>query len=181
MKQLLDALTVVTSKFINLSKERGELDTAGKNARLELEAAAGEGPLADARIARRISAANQTLDAVSARRAYISTQLRPIVGQTKEALRTADGAWTSVIRANGNRIAAAFYAANVLFFAGNLRECQRNLNHEILPAWQENNRALWLMNACELTEDNLIQYVRSFLNKVEEHYERLDLTLGTEK
>jgi hypothetical protein len=115
MTKNINTLAAIARKFKNLTAEKIALAGREKQARQDLVQAASAGPLEDSRIARKISDSNATLDAVHARRAFIDRELCPSLGQMKDALRAADNQWTRIVRAEGDRIAANFYAVNAQF------------------------------------------------------------------
>jgi hypothetical protein len=177
MKKHLDALILVVQTFQSLVAEKADLDSRERQAREDLTSAAGEGPLDDPKIARKVSAANATLDAVNARRGHVEKSLRPILGEMKDALRAADAQWTRIIRASGDRIAARFYAVNAEFYEGSERDARRHLNYETLPLWNENNRALWHGSAGNVTEENALSTVSQFVKLVEANIGRFNLSI----
>jgi hypothetical protein len=177
MKKELDSLIIMIRKFQSLTAEKKDLVAREKLAREDLTAAAGAGPLDDPKIARQISAANATIDAVNARRGHVEKSLRPILGEMREALRAADTQWTRIIRAEGDRIAEKFYSLNAQFYEGNLREAKRHLNHELLPAWNLTNRSLWHGRAGDLTEENALATVNQFVNLIGANAARFNLSI----
>jgi hypothetical protein len=177
MKHEIDALTIITREFKNLTAEKPSLDAREAVARQELEAAASAGPLDDPKISRKISEATASLDAIHARRAFIDRELRPLLGRLRDALRAADAQWTRIVRAEGDRIAANFYKVNTPFYLGSEREAKRQLNHETLPAWNKNNRALWHGSALELNADNALATVSSFNGQVSAHFKNFNLAV----
>ncbi|HEX3720637.1 MAG TPA: hypothetical protein VH595_22025 [Verrucomicrobiae bacterium] len=175
MQKNFDALIDVVARFQAAQAEKADLDASEKQARDEIAAAVAGGPLDDGKISRRISAANTTLDAVAARRNHLEKTLWPILGEMRDALRYADSAYTRIIRSRADEIAAKFYTVNAQFYGGNERECRRHLNHEILPAWNLANRAMWRGTANGLTEENAISTIRHFVGKVKANITNLNL------
>ena len=174
---LIQALIVLVTDFRKFTDEKRDLDAREKQAREDITSAAALGPLVDPAVARKVSAANGVLDSVNARRAHVDKRLQPIVAKMRGALREADQAWTRIVRANGDALEARFYQSNARFYGDDERECRRQMNHETLPAWNDNNRALWHGHAGNLTEANAIQTIGHFIRQVEANCGRLNIII----
>ncbi|HEX4119980.1 MAG TPA: hypothetical protein VH619_05070 [Verrucomicrobiae bacterium] len=177
MQKNFDALISVVTRFKAATAEQAALDNREKQARDEIASAVAEGSLDDGKISRRISAANATLDTVAARRTHIEKTLRPMLGEMRDALRDADSAYTKIVQGRRDAIADRFYAVNAEFYEGSQREARRHLNHEILPAWNLANRALWRGSVSNFTEQNALTLISQFVAKVKANISKLNLEL----
>jgi hypothetical protein len=176
MKKHLDTLCSLTKHFLDFRDEKAALDKAEGDAKESLGVAASSGRFDSDRTRQQVDIFSTTLATIRARREHIEKAMVPLLENMRAVLRRADSTWTSIVRANGDKIAANYHKAIAPFYPDG--GCP---HYETLPLWNNNNRANYHRHVQELNEGNALDMVQTFSALVQDNIGNLDTSLAESK